>query len=240
MQRAIRSSATPARAVRWAVGVRRPPSVNWIWRSRPRRVGSLPETLEFKSNIGVTDFIITGTGGPIAAIVSPATLDFGSQAVGVPSAPRSITLTNPNSIALSVDGAGPLGGANVGDFALTGACSEIRANGSCSYSVVFTPAALGARTATLPVFAGDSTFYSNGVKPTLTVVLVGGGIANATPGVSLSAANDVDGIGVEGAVVPAGGLDGLSDAYSTSLLGKSLSWSGSLFHVWQRRSCGCG
>lgn len=195
----------------------------------PKAVGSLPETLEFTSSVGVTDFDLTSVGGPVPATVSPVTLDFGSQAVGTPSAPLTITLTNPNPIALGVHGAGTLGGANVGDFALAGVCSEIPANGSCTYSVSFTPAALGSRSASLPIYAGDVTFYQSGMAPTATVVLVGGGIANATPGVNLSAAYNVVGIGVDGATVPAGGLDGLGDSYSGTLLGSSLYWSGSYF-----------
>ncbi len=82
--------------------------------------------------------------------LSPTSLPFGSETVGVKSAAKPVTVTNHLSTAISIKVA--IGGTNPGDFAQTNTCgSSVAALGSCSVSVTFKPTAKGARSATLTV-----------------------------------------------------------------------------------------
>ena len=90
--------------------------------------------------------------------VSDASLDFGSQTVGVTSAPLTTVLTNSGGNVLSY-GAFALGGANAGDFALVAGPAPVCAAGggvlaagaSCTLSATFTPTAIGNRFASVAV-----------------------------------------------------------------------------------------
>lgn len=108
------------------------------------------------------------------ATFSPASLQFGSEAVGLTSAPQNILVRNMGSAPLSVSSI------NVtGDFAQTNNCgTTIPAAGSCSFSVTFTPTATGQRSGTLSV-------ADNGQNSPQITNLGGNGlgaIASLTPG----------------------------------------------------------
>ncbi len=107
--------------------------------------------------------------GPPRAVLSPASLDFGAQPVGTPTAAQPITLTN--------DGASPLAIAAIavdGDFAQTNTCPPSLAPGaSCSLAVTFTPTAAGALTGTL-------TLSTNAPDSPATVSLTGIGLVLVT------------------------------------------------------------
>lgn len=93
------------------------------------------------------------TPGP-AVTLSAAALNFGYQMPGTASAtPLVVTLTNSGGAALTVTTIN-ISGTNASDFAQTNTCptSAIAANGTCTITLTFTPAAIGARTATLNVF----------------------------------------------------------------------------------------
>jgi alpha-tubulin suppressor-like RCC1 family protein len=108
----------------------------------------------------------------VGAKASPSAnnLTFGNQAVGTSSAPQAATLTNSGSAPLTVTGV-TIAGANAGDFAQSGGCTgSIAPGGSCSVYVTFTPAAIGARTATL-------SFATNAGQ--VDVALSGTGVASA-------------------------------------------------------------
>jgi hypothetical protein len=103
---------------------------------------------------------------------SPSALSFGSAATGTTSAAQTVTVSNPTSSAASVSSISASG-----DFTQTNTCgSSIAANGSCTVSVKFAPAATGTRTGSLTVNAGGVTN---------TVSLTGTG---TTPGPLLNAA----------------------------------------------------
>ncbi|ADB53500.1 FG-GAP-like repeat-containing protein [Conexibacter woesei] len=95
--------------------------------------------------------VLLNSGQP-AISVTPASLDFGSVAVGQPSASRTVTVTNPaGNAALHVD-ALELIGAAAGDFAVaaedcTGA--PLLVGDGCTIELRATPTASGARAATL-------------------------------------------------------------------------------------------
>jgi len=115
-------------------------------------------------------FELTSEGGQ--PTLDPTTKDFGSQAVGFPSPAQTFTWTNNSSFTSQVSTALITG--NNSDFAVTSNnCGSVAGGSSCQITVVFTPSALGARTATLAVVSSGNT---------LTAALSGTG----TPGFSLS------------------------------------------------------
>jgi hypothetical protein len=114
-------------------------------------------------------FELTDEGG--AASLDPTTQDFGSLAIGFPSAPFTFTWKNNSSFTSQVTSASA-----GGDFAVTSNnCGTVVGGASCQIVVVFTPTALGARSGTLSVTAQGNT---------LSASLTGTG----TPGYSLSGA----------------------------------------------------
>jgi len=131
-------------------------------------------------NSGITPTQCSGTNPPpvyppypaTGVTATPSALNFGSQATGTTSAAQAVTVANPTNSAASVSSIGVSG-----DFAQTNTCgSSIAANGSCTVSVTFTPAATGTRTGSLTINAGGVTN---------TVSLTGTGTA---PGPVLNAA----------------------------------------------------
>jgi sugar lactone lactonase YvrE len=111
--------------------------------------------------------------------LSPASLAFTSQNVGVASAAQTATLTNGGTVALSIASIA-ITGANGGDFAQSNTCGvSVAAGANCSISVVFTPTSGGARSASV-------TIDENGTIQ--TVALSGTGVGPA-PQATLSAAS---------------------------------------------------
>ncbi|MGA2986504.1 MAG: choice-of-anchor D domain-containing protein, partial [Terriglobia bacterium] len=81
------------------------------------------------------------------ASLSPSSLTFASQAVGVTSAAQTLTLNNTGNATLTLTSLA-LAGANANDFAQTNTCgASVAAGAKCTVSVTFTPAASGALTA---------------------------------------------------------------------------------------------
>jgi hypothetical protein len=108
---------------------------------------------------------------PTALTATPTSLSFAAQNVGTTSAAQTVTVRNPGTAAVS------LGGVTTGstEFGQTTTCgASLGAGASCTVSVAFTPAAAGARSATLTVNNGGSS---------LTVALsgIGAGTGSVTP-----------------------------------------------------------
>jgi len=77
---------------------------------------------------------LTGLALPVVAL-TPTTLDFGEQLLGVTSAPKTVTLTNAGDAALDITSI-----VASGDFAQTNTCgSSVAVGASCTVSVAFTP-----------------------------------------------------------------------------------------------------
>jgi hypothetical protein len=115
-------------------------------------------------------FELTDDGGQPS--LDPTTKDFGSEAIGFPSATQTFTWTNNSSFTSQVTSAA-IAGSNT-DFAITSNnCASVPGGSSCQITVVFTPSALGVRTGTLAVASSGNT---------LTATLTGTG----TPGFSIS------------------------------------------------------
>jgi Bacterial Ig domain/Cep192 domain 4 len=96
--------------------------------------------------------------------LTPSSVNFGNQGLGITSSPQAFTLTNNQSTTLTGIGVS-ITGANGGDFGQSNNCgTTLAANASCSISVTFTPTALGSRSGTLSVTdsAGTQTASLSG------------------------------------------------------------------------------
>ena len=83
--------------------------------------------------------------------LSPTSLSFGNQQVGIASAPQMITLTNTGNASLSITGI-KISSGNTGDFSQTNTCpSSLAANASCTITVTFTPTKTGKRSSTVKI-----------------------------------------------------------------------------------------
>jgi uncharacterized repeat protein (TIGR01451 family) len=138
---------------------------------------------------------LTGTGAPGTATVTvtPSSLAFGSQALTTTSAPLSVTVMNTSSGPVNFTGF-TVSGVNAGDFAVpqpssSAGCSAtgtLAAGASCTISVLFTPSANGARTATLNI-ADNATgspqtvaLSGTGVTSQVIIAIAPGGSSTAT------------------------------------------------------------
>ena len=91
---------------------------------------------------------LSGTG--TTTKFAPASLSFGDVATGV-SVVKAITLTNIGTTALSIT-AIAITGTNTADFTQTHTCGASLASAAkCTFSITFTPSAIGARSASLSV-----------------------------------------------------------------------------------------
>ncbi|MGA9977890.1 MAG: Ig-like domain-containing protein [Candidatus Sulfotelmatobacter sp.] len=143
----------------------------------PTALGALPPgSLTISTNATNSPNLIPVSGtGSAPVVLSPASLSFAAQTEGTTSAPRSVTVTNKQSVALTISGVS-ITGTNSGDFGVTGcpiAPASVPATSSCTLSVTFTPTGSGTRKATLSVADGASGSPQ-------TINLRGSGIAPVT------------------------------------------------------------
>jgi hypothetical protein len=125
---------------------------------------------------------LTGTGTATIAGVTATSLTFNSQNLGTTSTAQTFTLNNTGNAALSITGIA-FTGTNPGDFGQTNTCgSSVAAGGSCTFTVTFTPTAIGSRAASLKI-----TDNSNNVAGSQQSVSLTG--TGTSPVVSLSAAS---------------------------------------------------
>jgi hypothetical protein len=119
--------------------------------------------------------VLSGNGSGAAIGLNPAPLRFGNRLFGSGStAPQTVTVTNSGNAAAHVGAIGK-GGANPGDFTVTGdTCSgaTVSAGGSCSFAVSFGPTAMGPRSATIAV---PDDAYGNPHTLSLAGAAVAGG-----------------------------------------------------------------
>jgi hypothetical protein len=144
----------------------------------PTASGARSATLSVTDNAGTTTAAtqtasLSGIGeAPATDTLSPLTLTFAPQPIGTTSSSQSVILTNSGGVPLTLIAAS----VSPGDFAVVNACgNSLAAHATCAFTVAFTPAAVGARTATLTIT--DQFHYQ-------TVALTGTGVAG--PGVSLT------------------------------------------------------
>lgn len=196
----------------------------------PQQFGPLTEDIVMGSSAGPQSFDISSYGTVQNFLVSPTAIDFGFQPIGTTSATRTVTIKNPNPIAVFVatDLNYPSGDFQ---FAAGGGCPDtIPANSSCSYQIQWTPRVAGADVGywEVPVglltYGGDD-FYEEGVEFT------GQGVQDGATSVSLTTANNTAGIGIDGQKVSNGGLDGAGNVYSSDFFASGVTWAGQSFQI---------
>ncbi len=145
-----------------------------------------------------------GTGIESQLLISPASLNFGSIALGA-SANLALILTNSGTAPVS-----SLGLISTGDFAVTIPCSStiLAAGASCTAQVTFTPTAAGTRNGTLTVVSSDKSSPA-------TVQLTGTGVQSGSITLSVNGTSSATAIVRTGspasftlAVTPLGGFTG--------------------------------
>jgi Beta-propeller repeat len=117
---------------------------------------SAPATGQFSSTLSANDTAsdspqsvsITGIGTGPALFFSNYFLSFAPQTVGTTSPPQSVTVTNSGTAPLLITGIT----STLSDFSQTNNCtSPVVAGGTCTIEVIFTPAAVGARSGSIQV-----------------------------------------------------------------------------------------
>jgi ribosomal protein L2 len=157
--------------------------------------------LTWKGTISITDGDLTspqivslsGTGTPAPAVtISPASLTFPNEAVGMSSPLQVATLTNTGTVQLTITSIA-LAGNNPGDYIETTTCSgALAAGSSCNFTVTFRPTTTGSRKASVTIT--DNT--SNGSQ---TLSLSGAG-SNAAVSFSPSSVTFTSqGVGIKSA-----------------------------------------
>ncbi len=134
-----------------------------VYQFVPAAVGGRTATLSIVSNAGSASATLAGTG--VTAVPAPVLdvssmeLALGTVNVGSASPTQAVTLTNTGSGTLSLS-ALTLGGAHPADFIRGGTCSigtNLTSTQSCTVTMLFAPAVIGARSATLAIASNGGT-----------------------------------------------------------------------------------
>jgi hypothetical protein len=148
---------------------------------RPAAAGVLSAPLTVISNAGNSpqSVFLGGTGLQRTISLSPASINFGSQALGVSGSSQSVTLTNTSAFSIGITGINFTGN-NASQFAMkaTTCGSTLNAGANCSITVAFQPTAIDAKIAAL-------TITDNAVNSPQSIALTGTGtgpvaVLNAT------------------------------------------------------------
>jgi len=146
----------------------------------PTAAGSLSGSIVIQDNGAGSPHVVTlsGTASGPGAGLSPTSLTFSAEPLGVSSAAQAETLTNTGNTAMNVSAV-----QTTGDFAQANNCpGTLAPSSSCTISVTFTPTASGARTGTLTI--GD-----NALGSPQSVNLSGTGSIAAAPVAAVSSAS---------------------------------------------------
>src|SRR5207245_1129987 len=102
-------------------------------------------------NVSLSGSGVTGSAG---VTINPGSLNLGAAVLGTTSGSQAITVTSTGNIPLSISSI-VLSGTNAGEFAQTSNCptgsNTLAVNASCTINVTFTPAATGARSASVTI-----------------------------------------------------------------------------------------
>ena len=119
---------------------------------KPVNINTLSGTINIFDNAASSPQKVSVSGVGTQINVNPSTLNFGPVALGTTSSATAVTLTNVGSNSVSINSVG-FTGTNSAEFAQTNTCgTSVGADASCTFSVTFTPAGTGTRTATLSVY----------------------------------------------------------------------------------------
>jgi hypothetical protein len=196
-----------------------PSTGNTVTISLPSGTNAQYVQLNFTANTGwsaaqISEFEIFPGGGSSgsgsALTASPSSLSFGNELTGQHSTAQTVTVTNPNSTAVTVSSVSISGA-----FAQTSTCpSSLPGNGSCTVSVQFEPTATGAASGTLSV-------ASSAPSSPLTVALTGTGTSSTT---NLALNQPVTASSYTQTYVPANAVDGNTSTYWEADNGVWPSW----------------
>ncbi|HEV2177455.1 MAG TPA: FG-GAP-like repeat-containing protein [Terriglobia bacterium] len=126
-----------------------------------------------------------------AVTLSPTSLSYPDQGLGIPSPPQVVTLTNSGTTALSITSIG-ITGTNSGDYSQTNTCpispSTLGAGANCTISVVFTPTMKNTRTASVSITdnapGSPQTVSLSGIGTQVTLTPPSINFGNQTTGTS--------------------------------------------------------
>jgi hypothetical protein len=139
---------------------------------------------ESVATVYIDDIIVSNTyngtiGGQVTSPevgLTPNSVVFGSENVGVTTSAQTVTLKNTGNGTLTITSIG-LAGTNPGDFAQTNTCptgsTTLAAGASCTITVTFTPTATGSRNASLSI-------VDNATGSPQSVLLAGTGVSAGT------------------------------------------------------------
>jgi len=119
----------------------------------PQSAGTKNANLSVADNASGSPQLVPITGGAIAPAIqiSPGSLNFAAETVGIPAAAQTVILTNTGNGPLAISNIS-LTGANIADFNQTNNCPPSLGNGiPCTLSVTFIPTAGGNRTASINI-----------------------------------------------------------------------------------------
>jgi hypothetical protein len=105
-----------------------------------------------------------------ALTLSPNSLTFPSQTVGVPSVPQTVTVTNSSAYTVILSSVGFSGG-NAGDFsqgAGSNCSGSLAASASCHVNVIYTPSTGNTETASLAIVSTSNVTYAAALTGTST------------------------------------------------------------------------
>ncbi|MBI1809694.1 MAG: choice-of-anchor D domain-containing protein, partial [Gemmatimonadetes bacterium] len=127
---------------------------------KPTATGARASTLEIFNNSGVNPVSVAASGNGTAPAIglNVGSLNFGTQAVSVASAPQTVVVFSAGDSPLTITNVTVIG-TNAADFAVTAnTCAGVSLppGDSCGVSVSFDPSALGTRTAQLRI-SGNAT-----------------------------------------------------------------------------------
>ena len=118
---------------------------------KPSTTGARSATLTVTDNAAGSPQQVPLSGTGTTAELTPSSLSFGTLAVGLTSAAKTVTLKNVGTTALTITSIA-LTGVAPGDYGETSGCeSSLAVGASCTISVTFKPTTTGARSATVKV-----------------------------------------------------------------------------------------
>ncbi len=140
----------------------------------PTAVGADNATYTFTGGGKTFPIALTGAGTstappPAGQLSIPSTVSMPGTTVGTTSAAQTVTVSNTGGGAVAVSS---VTSSNAGEFTVSGSnCGTVNAGGGCTFNITFTPAAAGARSATV-------TIVSNGTGSPQSIAVSGTGIAS--------------------------------------------------------------
>lgn len=123
----------------------------------PTQSGGATVTQVYYGNLTLQKQGLLIQGEATAVKVTPSTLTFPSTPVGTTSAPMNVTFQNAGSVPLPISSAGFSGLFPYWSVASNTCGTSVPANSSCTYSITFTPQAVGTFSATFSIGDSDPT-----------------------------------------------------------------------------------